>query len=166
MLLVEGGVERPGVDADADRDAPRLCLLGHRLDVLRLADVPGVQPQAVHPGVEGGEGEAVLEVDVGDDRHGRARNDAGQSLGRLRLVAGAANDVGPGARKRVDLGERALDVGRLGDRHRLHAHRRAATDGDVADHDLRGFMPGAGAGDVVLRRYFGLVHGVSNIRFW
>jgi hypothetical protein len=26
-------------------------------------------------------------------------------------------------------------------------------------------MPGAGTGDVVLRNYFGLVHGASDIRF-
>jgi hypothetical protein len=29
----------------------------------------------------------------------------------------------------------------------------------VADHDLGGFVPGAGAGDVILGRFDGLVHG-------
>ena len=89
--------------------------------MLGLADVAGVEAQAGHAGLEGGQGQLVLEVDVGHDRHRRAGHDAGQALGRLRLVAGAAHDVGAGAGQGVDLGQRALDVGRLGDRHRLHA---------------------------------------------
>ena len=60
----------------------------------------------------------------------------GQPLGRLELVAGAAHDVGAGTGQRVDLLQRALDVGRLGGGHRLHRDRRVATDGDVADDDL------------------------------
>ena len=72
----------------------------------------------------------------------------------------------PARDKRRDLRDGALDIGGVGVGHRLHDDRRAAADGDIADHDLRGFVPGAGAGDVVLRRFFGLVHGVSNIRFW
>ena len=77
-----------------------------------------------------------------------------------------ANQLGAGARKGCDLRDGAVDIGGVGVGHRLHDDRRAAADGDIADHDLRGFMPGAGAGDVVLRRFFGFVHGVSNIRFW
>ena len=59
-----------------------------------------------------------------------------------------------------------VDIGGVGIGHRLHHDRRAPADGDIADHDLRGFVPGPRAGDVVLRRCFRLVHGVSNIRFW
>ena len=115
-----------------------LRLGGHGLDVLGLADVAGVEAQAVHAGLERGQRHLVLVVDVGDDRHRRAGHDLGQALGRLRLVAGAAHDVAPGAGERVDLLQRALDVGRLGDRHRLHRDRRVAADGDRADVDLAG----------------------------
>ena len=66
----------------------------------------------------------VLVMDVGDHRDRRARHDLGEALGRLLLVAGATDDVAPGRRQRVDLLQRALDVGRLGDRHRLHRDRR------------------------------------------
>ena len=68
------------------------------LDVLGLADVAGVEAQAVHAGLERGERHAVLVVDVGDDRHRRAGHDLRQALGRLDLVARAAHDVGAGAR--------------------------------------------------------------------
>src|SRR3546814_15902603 len=47
-------------------------------------------------------------------------------------------DVSAGGRQGVDLLERALDVGRLGDGHRLHADRGTAADGDLAHHHLAG----------------------------
>ena len=86
--------------------------------------------------------------------------------GGLVAVDRDAHHFGAGARQCGDLRDGALDIGGVGVGHRLHHDRRAATDGDIADHDLGGFMPGAGAGDVVVGKFFGLVHGVSNIRFW
>ena len=114
---------------------------GDGLDVLGPADVAGVEAQAVHAGLHRGERHPVLVVDVGDDRDRRAGHDLGQALGRLGLVAGAAHDVAAGRGEGVDLLQRALDVGRLGDRHRLHRDRRAAADGDLADVDLAGRAP-------------------------
>ena len=136
--LVELGVQRAGVDPDADGDAAVLGLLGHLLDLGLLAQVAGVEAQALHSGLQGGERHLVVEVDVGDDRHGRARHDVGQALGRLLLVARAAHDVGPGRRQRVDLGQGAFDVRGLRDRHRLHRDRSAAADRDGPDVDLAG----------------------------
>ena len=134
--LGDVGVEAPGVHADADRQPTVLGLAGDDLDLVGLADVAGIQPQALHAGFHRRERELVLEVDVGDQRHRRARHDARQSLGRRFLVARAAHDVAPGGRERVDLRERAVDVGRLRGGHRLHRHRRAAAHRDVADVDL------------------------------
>ena len=138
VLLVQAVVERAAVDADPDRDAAVAGLGRHRLDVLGPADVAGVEAEAVHAGLERGQGHPVLVVDVGDDRHRRAGDDLRQPLGRLGLVAGATDDVAARRGQRVDLLQRALDVGRLGDRHRLHRDRRAAADGDLAHHDLPG----------------------------
>ena len=64
------------------------------LDVLGLADVAGVEAQRLHAGFHRGERELVLEVDVGDDRHRRARHDLREPVGRFFLVARAAHDVG------------------------------------------------------------------------
>ena len=111
---------------------------GDLLDLGLLAQVARVEPQALDAGLQGGERHLVVEVDVGHDRHRRARHDLGQALGRRLLVAGAADDVGPGGRQRVDLGQGALDVGRLGGGHRLDRDRRAAADGHAADVDLAG----------------------------
>ena len=142
VLLVQPGVEGAGVDADADRDAPVLALAGDELDLLRLAEVAGVEPQAVDARLEGGQGHLHVEVDVGHDRHRAAGHDTGQALGGLPLVAGAAHDVGAGRLQGVDLGQGAVDVGGLGDGHRLHGDRGAAADRHRSDHDLAGLPAG------------------------
>ena len=97
-----------------------------------------------------GRGDAALAQAVADVRNGG---------GSLLAVDRDAHHLGAGARQRRDLRDGAFDIGGIGIRHRLHDDRRAAADGDIADHDLGGLMPGPGAGDVVLRDHFGLVHG-------
>ncbi len=142
VLLVERRIERPGVDPDTDGDATVTSLGGDGLDVFGPADVARVQPQALHARFHRRHGHLVLVVDVGDDRHRRTRHDLRQPFGGFGLVAGAAHDVGTGGGQRVDLLQRALDIGGLGDRHRLHRDRRVATDLDVADGDLPGELAG------------------------
>ena len=129
VLLVQLRVERAAVHADADGDAAVLGLLGHQPDVLGPADVARVEAQALHARLQGRQRHLVLVVDVGDDRHRAAGHDLGQARGRFLFVACATNDVAAGAGEGVDLLERALDVGRLGDRHRLHGDRGVAADG-------------------------------------
>ena len=101
-------------------------------------------------------GDAALAQAVADMRNGG---------GGLLAVDRDAHHFGAGARKRRDLGHGAVDIGGVGVGHRLHDDRRAAADGDVADHDLGGFVPGAGPATSFCGRFFELVHGVSNIRF-
>ena len=92
-----------------------------------------------------GRGDAALAQAVADMRNGG---------GGFLAVHRDADHFGAGARQRCDLGDGAFDIGGVGVGHRLHDDRRAAADGDIADHDLRGFMPGAGTGDVVVRAVF------------
>ena len=135
VLLVEVGVQRPGVDPDADGHASVACLGGYLLDLGLLAQVARVQAQPLHAGLQRGECHLVVEVDVGHDRHRRARHNVGQALGGRLLVARAAHDVRAGRGQRVDLGQRAVDVRRLRRRHRLHRDRRTITDGHAAQGD-------------------------------
>ena len=135
------GVEAAGVHPDPDRQTPVARRGGDLLDLRRLADVPRVEPERVHPGLDRGEGEPVVEVDVGDHRDRRTGHDVGQPFGGLLLVAGAPHDVASGGRQGVDLSQRALDVGGLGRRHRLHRHRCPAADEDTAHVHLAGGAP-------------------------
>jgi hypothetical protein len=137
-LRFDVGIERSTVDADANRHATILRLHRHDLHVIGLADVARIEPQAVHSGIEGSEGELVLEMDVGDDRNRRTGNDLRQPLSRFDFVARAANDVAPVGRKRVDLRQGGLNIGRLGGGHRLHADAGVTANGHLADVDLAG----------------------------
>jgi len=59
--------------------------------------------------------------------------------GRLDVVLaghGDPHDLAARGGELGDLLERAVDVGGERGRHRLHGHRRAATDRHGADHDL------------------------------
>ena len=55
------------------------------------------------------------------------------------LLTVIAHQLGPGARQRLDLSDRALDVRRVGVGHRLHDDGGVAADGDRADLDGQGF---------------------------
>ncbi len=171
-------VERAPIGADADR---LVVLVGDLDDVGELgvalvleADIAGIDAVFVQrlgasrivgeqlvadvmEVADQGRGDAALAQAVADMRHGG---------GGFLAIHRDANHLGAGARQRCDLGDGAVDIGGVGVGHRLHHDRRAPADGDIADHDLGGLMPGAGAGDVVLRWFFGLVHGLTNIRFW
>jgi len=48
----------------------------------------------------------------------------------------------PARERAADLGHRAFDVGGVGIGHRLHDDRRAAADGDIADHGPGWFCAG------------------------
>ncbi len=118
----------PGIDAVFVERLGAGRIVGEQL----VADVVEIADQ--------GRGDAALAQGVADMRH-RGRG--------LLAVDRDPHQFGAGARKGCDLGHGAFDIGGVGIGHRLHHDRRAAADGDIADHDLRGFMPGAGAGDVV-----------------
>jgi len=140
VLFVERRVERTAVHPDADGHLAVAGLARHRFNVFGFADVARVETQAVHACFERSERHFVLVVNVGDDRDGRTRHDLGEAFGGLHLVAGAAHDVATGGGEGVDLLQRALHVGGLGDGHRLHADGGIAADGHLADVNLAGLL--------------------------
>ncbi len=95
-------------------------------DLFGLAQVARVETKSVDTRLQRGERHLDVKVNVGHDRHRRARHNLSETLGGGLLVTGTAHDVGPVRRQGVDLLEGALDVGRLGRGHRLHRDRRVA----------------------------------------
>ncbi len=134
-------VERTGVDADPDRHPRVGCGSCDSLDVLFVSDVPRVQPQSCHAGFESRQRQPVLEVDIGDDRNRRPRDDLCETLCCCDVIARDSYDVRACTTQGVHLGQRAVDVGRLGGGHGLNTDRRATTDSHVADHELPGVTP-------------------------
>ncbi len=105
-------------------------------DLLRPADVAGVQAHAVRARVDRLERERVVEVDVGDHGDRRAHDDLLQRLDVLVARHRDAHDVRARLGDLLDLVHRRLEIRGLGLRHRLHDDRRAAADRDGADVDL------------------------------
>ena len=128
--------ERARVRADAHRNAGALGGPHHLLDLVRPADVPGVDADGRHAGVDRLEGKRGVEVDVRDDRDRREPDDECERRGVLVLRDGHAHDLAPRRRQRRDLRGRGGHVVRLRQRHRLYDDGRAAADEHVADADL------------------------------
>ena len=143
-------IERAPVDADAHRlvVAERQLDEGRELGVALLpeADVAGIDAVFVERLGRGGmlrQQRVAVVVEIADERHGEAAGAkavADVRHGRRRLVAidGDAHDLRAGAGERRDLRDGAGDIGGVGVGHRLHHHRRAAADHDVADHHGHG----------------------------
>ncbi len=97
----------------------------------------------MNAGVEGLEGERVLEVNVGDERDRRVRDDVGQGRGGLAVRDGDTDDLAADVGELLDLGEGGFRVAGVSGRHRLDADRVLATDSDVANMENAGLAAGS-----------------------
>ena len=95
--------------------------------------LPGVEADAVRPGVDRLQRERVVEVDVGDHRNGRLRHDRLERHGVLVARHGDPHQLAARLDHAADLRDGRLDVARVRLRHRLHDDGRPAADRDAAD---------------------------------
>ncbi len=160
VFLQEMLLQRPGVDPDPHRAAVVPRRLDHLAHPLHRADVARVDPQARRPRLRRLDRPAVVEVDVGDDRHRTLAHDLAERPGRALVRAGHPHDIGPRLGAGHHLRHRRAHVGGQGVGHRLHADRRAAADRHVADVDAPRLAPvdvAPGANRIVR-------HGIGNFR--
>ena len=136
VLFEQALFQAAAVDADADGDAALPAGLGHLADIVRLADVAGVDADLVHAGLRRREREPVVKMNVGHDRDGRGVHDLGQGVRRGLIRHGEADDLAPGVMQPGDLLDGRVRVRGVRVAHGLHRDRRAAADGDGADMDL------------------------------
>jgi hypothetical protein len=87
----------------------------------------------VRPGVDRLQRERVVEVDVGDDRDRRLRDDRLERLHVLLARHRHADEVGAGLGDLADLGHGGRQVRRLGLGHGLHDDGSSAADLHTAD---------------------------------
>ena len=139
-LLQNVFFHRAGVDADADRDVPRLGRLHDRVHAVGAANVAGVKADFIHARLDGGEREPVVKMDIRHDRDGRVGADFLQRLRRLRVRHGAAHNVAAGIGQRTNLRQRCFCVAGVRVGHGLHRNRRTTTDRHVPHHDLFGLF--------------------------
>ena len=136
ILFEQALFQAAAVDADADGDTALPAGLGHLADIVRLADVAGVDADLVHAGLRRREREPVVKMNVGHDRDGRGAHDLGQGVRRGLIRHGETDDLAPGVMQPGDLLDGRARVRGVRVAHGLHRDRRAAADGDGADMDL------------------------------
>ena len=129
-------IERSGVDADADGDAPLARRRDDLLDALRPADIAGVDAQCRNALRHRLERELVVKVDVRNERRLDLPYDIAEVLRRRHVGHGDAHNVAARRREFAYLLYRRLRVRRLRIAHGLHGDRRPASDGNISNVDL------------------------------
>ena len=95
--------------------------LGHHgRHLVWAADIAGIDPQPVQAGIQGGQGQAVIEMNIGDHRQRRASLDLWQGLGRGLVWHGHPDDFATSLGQGPDLGQSGLGVPGIGVGHALH----------------------------------------------
>ena len=90
--------------------------------------LPGLRRSFATPASIAAKRHLVVEVDVGDDRNGRAMDDRRQARRIGRIFHRHANDLAAFHRQAVDLLERRIGVRGIGRRHGLHDDGMVAAD--------------------------------------
>ena len=121
-------LERAGVDADANRTARGTRSIDHRVNLGPIADIAGIDAQFGGTGLDGADGELIVKVNIGDNRHRRLGTDGTEALERGLGGYAHAHDIAARLRKRTHLCKRCLGIGGIGAGHGLNHDRRAAAD--------------------------------------
>ena len=141
IFLQQMPLQRPGIDPDPHRASMITRRPDHFAHPVLLADIAGVDPQAGRTGLGSLDGAAVVEMDIGDNRHRAFGADLAKGAGAVLIRTGHAHNVGTGLGGRIDLRQRPPDIGgqRIG--HGLHRNRRVAADRHRPHHDLTAASP-------------------------
>ena len=116
---IDGAVVHP----HADGDAARLRRLRHLAHLVGVAQVAGIQAEFIHPLLDGGQGEAIVEVDIRHQRDVDLRFDGAQRVGGARIRHRHAHQFAAGFFQRMNLRHGGRHIVRGGFRHRLHGNR-------------------------------------------
>ncbi len=108
----------------------------------RVPIVPGLSREAVGPRFQASHGQAVVEMDIGDQRNRRRFPEAGEGPGGLRVGDRQPDDLASLPGEAADFSGRRPDVAGVGLGHGLNADRRSSPDSYVSDPDLN--RPAAG----------------------
>ena len=141
VLVEEVFLEGAAVDADAHGDAAGFEGGDDLGECVGVADVARVEADGVDAGLHGGYGEAVVEVDVGDDGEDLGAAESAEGVDGFGVGEGGAEDVATGFAGRFGLADEGVGIVGGGGAHGLDADGRAASDGYAADADLSGFLP-------------------------
>ena len=125
-------LKRAGVHANANRAPSGARGIDHGIDLSPIANVAGIDAELSGTGLHGTNGEFMVKVDIGNDRHRRLRTNRAKALERSLSGHAHAHNITTRLGECTNLCKRCLRVGGIGAGHGLDHHRCAATDLNAA----------------------------------
>ena len=148
VLVDQVFLEASRVDPDSHRDPLVPGLADDLLESLFAADVARIDPDLVdgrparrRDRLEARQRHPVVVVDVGDQRDLDPVADQLGGLDVFFLGDGDAHDLAAGLFQPMNLGQRLLDIERVGRGHRLHPDRVVAADDVIAETHFACLVP-------------------------
>ena len=121
-------LKRAGVHANANRAPSGARSIDHGIDLGPIADIAGVDAQLGGTSLDSANGELMVKVDIGDNRHRRLGTNRAKALERSLGRHAHAHDIAASLRQRAHLRKRCLGISGIGAGHRLNHDRSATTD--------------------------------------
>ena len=119
-------LKRAGVNTNANCAPSGASSINHRVNLGPIADIAGIDAELGSTGLNGTNGELMVKVDIGNDRHRRLRTNRAKALERSLSGHAHAHNITTRLGKRAHLRKRCLGVGGIGAGHGLNHHRSAA----------------------------------------
>ena len=126
VLFQEVRLQGAGIYPQAQGHALLPAGLQHLAGLLLAPQVAGVDADGVGPLFQGGQGQAVVEMNIGDEGQRALLLDLAEGRGRLLVRDGQAGHFTAGRGQPLDLGQGGRHVPGVGVGHGLHHHRGPA----------------------------------------
>ena len=121
-------LKRARVHANANRAPSGTRSINHRVNLGPIADIAGIDAKLGGTSLDGADGEFMVKVNIGNDRHRRLGTDGAKTLKRGLGGHAHAHDIAASLRQRAHLRKRCLGISGIGAGHGLNHDRSAATD--------------------------------------
>ena len=121
-------LKRARVHANANRAPSGARGIDHGIDLGPIANVARIDAELGGTGLHSADGELMVKVNIGDDRHRRLGTDGAKTLKRGLGGHAHAHDIAASLRQRAHLRKRCLGISGIGAGHGLNHDRSATTD--------------------------------------
>jgi hypothetical protein len=125
--------ERAGIDADPDGDVSFFSGFYDGFGAFASADIAGIQSEGIYSAFDGGEGQSVIEVDIGNERDTDLFSDIGKSFSGLFIGYRKTDDLASGFFQFPDASDSRFDVAGIGLGHGLYGDWCITADKNVTD---------------------------------
>ena len=140
MLREQFLLQRPGVDTDPHGSAAGFCCSDNLADLI-AAEIPRIHPDGVGTVLHGRDGQAVIEMDIRNERQPDSLPDRPDGGSRILIEDGYTDNLAAAFLEPGNLFDGCRDVAGVGGCHGLDRHGGIAAHGHVSHPDLARFFP-------------------------